>query len=86
MRRAALIVDLAKLKGVASVEAFGARFFFKDEQTQPQAQQHAHAAVVNPPSARDSLADLMAHPPPQNIEYISSILRGAINTQYIVNT
>ena len=63
VRRVALIVDLAKLKGVASVEAFGARFFFKEEQPQPQPRQHSNAAMGNPPSARDTLADLMARSP-----------------------
>ena len=62
LRRAALIIELAKLKDAASVEVFGARFFFKEEQTQPQAQ-HSGAAKANTPSARDTLADLMAHLP-----------------------
>ena len=66
LRRAALIIDLAKAKGAASVEAFGARFFF--EQPQPEPDSHATAAVDDatagrPPSSSDTLKDLMARSP-----------------------
>ena len=64
LRRAALIVELAKLKGAASVEAFGARFFFTE--TQPQSQPHKRAAVDDasrPPTASDTLAGLLARSP-----------------------
>eukprot|EP00966_Prymnesium_polylepis_P332534 7388027-Prymnesium_polylepis.1 len=47
LRRAALIIDLAKLKGVASVEAFGARFFIFEE-TQPQSQPPRRPGVAAP--------------------------------------
>eukprot|EP00966_Prymnesium_polylepis_P267806 6186661-Prymnesium_polylepis.1 len=63
LRRAALIIELAELKGATSVEAFGARFFFE---TQTQPQPHSSAAVDSdrgPPSASDTLADLLARSP-----------------------
>ena len=40
LRRAALIIDLAKAKGAASVEAFGARFFFEQPQPEPPSRTH----------------------------------------------
>eukprot|EP00966_Prymnesium_polylepis_P331072 7386644-Prymnesium_polylepis.1 len=40
LRRAALIIDLAKAKDAASVEAFGARFFFEQPQPEPPSRTH----------------------------------------------
>eukprot|EP00966_Prymnesium_polylepis_P016687 384893-Prymnesium_polylepis.1 len=65
LRRAALIVELTKLKGAASVDRGLRRARFLLTETQPQ--QHAGAnaadAAGSPPRASDSLTDLLARPP-----------------------
>eukprot|EP00966_Prymnesium_polylepis_P097439 2257145-Prymnesium_polylepis.1 len=50
LRRAALIIELAKLKGAA--EAFGARFFFE---TQTQPQPYSSAAVDEDRGPKETL-------------------------------
>ena len=62
LRRTALMVNLAKAKGGARVEVFGAVFFFnrndKSSETQPQ----PHTPEPTPPSAASTLDELLSRP------------------------
>ena len=64
LRRAALLIDLARAKGATSVEVLGARFVF---QLHPHPPAVAHAAgkgaSSKPPASSDTLKELLARPP-----------------------